>query len=46
MSSIEVDQKTDPIDRETNEQIWQVAYLHSAAFRLEWSEGKMAAPAS
>lgn len=45
MSSIEVEQKTDSIDRETNEQIWQAAYLHSAAFRLECSEGKMAAPA-
>lgn len=34
MSSTEVEQTTDSIDRDTNEQIWQVAYLHSAAFGL------------
>lgn len=45
MSDTEVVRTTDSIDCETNEQIWHVASLNSAAFRLEWSEGKMAAPA-
>lgn len=35
---------TDSINCVTNEKIWQLSSLHSRAFRLEWSEGKMAAP--
>lgn len=45
MSDKEVVRTTDSIDCETNEQSWHVASLHFATFRLEWSEGKMAAPA-
>lgn len=45
VSDKEVVRTTDSIDCETNEQIWHVASLHFASFRLEWSEGKMAVPA-
>lgn len=46
MSDTEVMRTIDYIYRETNEQIWQVPYLHSAVFWHEWSEDKMAAPAT
>lgn len=46
MSDTEVVQTIDSIDREANEQICPVASLHSAAFRLVWSDGKMAATAT
>lgn len=46
MPDTEVVRTSESIDCETNEQNWQMDSLHSAAFRLEWSEGKMAAPAT
>lgn len=36
---------TDSMDCKTEEQIWQMVSLQ-LAFRFDWSEGKMAAPAT
>ena len=37
---------TESIDCVTNEQIWQLGSMRSEGLRLEWSEGRMAAPAT
>lgn len=46
MSDTDVLRTTESIDCATKEQIWQLGSMHSGALRLEWSEGRMAAPAT